>query len=41
MEKSKYVRVIEVKKVRGDDPIEYFPHGVRKYVLSLRRGDAH
>ena len=24
MEKSKYVRVIERKKVRGDDPVEYF-----------------
>ena len=24
MEKSRYVRVIEGKEVRGDDPIEYF-----------------
>ena len=29
MEKSRYVRVIEGKKVRGDDPIKYFlPTGV-------------
>ena len=29
IEKSRYVRVIEVKEVRGDHPIEYFlPTGV-------------
>ena len=30
MEKSRYVRVIEGKEIRGNDPIEYFlPTGVR------------
>ena len=30
MEKSRYVRVIERKEIRGDDPVKYFLHtGVR------------
>ena len=38
MEKGKYVRVIEGKKVRGDDPIEYFfPTGVES-IFRVQRG---
>ena len=40
MEKSRHVRVIERKKVRRDNPIEYFLHtGAQKYFLRPRGSD--
>ena len=40
MEKNRYVKVIEGKKVRGDDPVEYFlPTGIRSTFLSPRGSD--
>ena len=40
MEKGGYVRVIEEKEIKGDNPIQIFLlHKDRKYLLSLRGGD--
>ena len=40
MENIRYVRVIEGKEIRGDDPIEYFlTTGVESIFLSPRGSD--